>query len=223
MSDLQQDWARHLERLHACRVCPGVQGPPVVGAVPGAAVYLMGQAPGVREREVGRPFTWSAGKTLFRWFASLGVDEAQFRAAVYMGAAIRCFPGRVAGKQGDRKPSGRELAACAAHFAAEFDLLRPRLVLPVGRLAIECFLAFRLLEDVVGQAFTLQRQAHRFTCIPLPHPSGLSRWLQGQPGRGLLQQALGQIAVHPAWRETFSDGRPGVEARLPAGTVDGGL
>lgn len=197
------EWEQHLARLTGCTRCAGVHGPPVVGAVPGARIYLMGQAPGPRERELGRPFAWSAGKTLFRWFATVGVDEARFRTAVYMGAVIRCFPGKAPGKQGDRKPARREVAACRDHFEAEFRLLRPALVVPVGRLAIEQFLPCPRLDGVVGKSFPLTRQGHAFTCIPLPHPSGLSRWLQSEAGKRLLGQALELIRRHPAWVETF--------------------
>lgn len=196
-------WERHLTELHGCRRCPGVLGPPVVGAVPGAAVYLMGQAPGPTEQREGRPFAAQAGRTLFRWFGSLGVSEERFRAGVYMGAAIRCFPGKAPGKQGDRKPSTGEVRACAPHFETEFALLRPRLVIPVGRLAIERLVPCRRLDEVVGRAFALERAGHPFTCIPLPHPSGLSRWIQGEPGRSLLAEGLRLIGAHPAWQATF--------------------
>ncbi|MBI4083855.1 MAG: uracil-DNA glycosylase [Candidatus Lambdaproteobacteria bacterium] len=205
MARRQTEWEAHLARLTGCTRCAGVQGPPVVGAVAGARIYLMGQAPGPRERELGRPFAWSAGKTLFRWFATVGVDEAHFRAAVYMGAVIRCFPGKSPGKQGDRKPGRSEVLACRDHFEAEFRLLRPALVVPVGRLAIEQFLPCPRLDAVVGQSFPLTRQGHAFTGIPLPHPSGLSRWLQSQAGKRLLGQALELIARHPAWVATFGN------------------
>jgi uracil-DNA glycosylase len=175
----------------------------VLGVVPGAAIYLMGQAPGPREREVGRPFAWTAGTTLFRWFASIGADEARFRERVYMAAVIRCFPGKLAGKTGDRKPAPAEVENCRPHAGAELTLLRPRLVLAVGRLAIEQFVPCPRLEDVVGQVFPLERGAHAFDLIPLPHPSGLSRWPKVEPGKSLLPLALERVGAHPAWRDTF--------------------
>ncbi|MCZ6730891.1 MAG: uracil-DNA glycosylase [SAR324 cluster bacterium] len=201
----------HVKRLRACRLCAGVQGPPVLGAVAGARVFLMGQAPGPREQREGRPFVWTAGTTLFRWFATIGVDEALFRERVYMGAVIRCFPGKMANGKGDRRPAPVEMAACRPHFAAELALLKPELVLAVGRMAIDEFLPAGKLDGVVGQAFPVTRDGHRFSCVPLPHPSGLNRWIQSDAGKALLRQGLGLIARHPAWRATFP------EARAPGG------
>jgi uracil-DNA glycosylase len=192
-------------QLRACRACAGVYGPPVLGAVAGARVFLMGQAPGPREQQEGRPFVWTAGTTLFRWFATIGVDEAAFRQGVYMGAVIRCFPGKMADGKGDRRPSPAEIAACRPHFEAEVALLGPELVLAVGKMAIEALLPGGKLDDLVGRAFPVSRGGHEFTCVPLPHPSGLNRWIQSDSGKALTRQALGLIAAHPAWRATFPE------------------
>src|SRR5437763_916464 len=71
--------ASHLDLLFACRACPNVHGEPVTGAVAGAKVMLVGQAPGPHEREERVPFAYTAGQRLFGWFAPFGVDEAAFR------------------------------------------------------------------------------------------------------------------------------------------------
>ncbi len=198
-------WRDHIAGVLACRACPGVQPPPVLGAVPGASVYLMGQAPGPKEMAQGRPFVFTAGTTLFRWFASIGVPEEEFRARVYMAAVIRCFPGKLANKQGDRKPAREEIANCRPHQEAELRLLRPGLVLPVGKLAIEQFLPPAPLDDLVGRAFPVTRDGHTFDAIPLPHPSGLSRWIQTPQGKARIGKALGLIRRHPAWVATFGE------------------
>lgn len=198
-----EDLTGHLKGLRACRKCPGVFAPPVVGAVPGASIFLIGQAPGPKEREVGHPFAWTAGTTLFRWFESIGVGEAEFRRRVYMAAVIRCFPGKLAGGQGDRKPSRAEVDNCSVFRAAELRLLRPGLVLLVGKLAIEQYISHKRLDEVVGRTFDLEADGHRFTGAPLPHPSGLNRWNQTPEGKALIAQALERIAAHPAWRRVF--------------------
>ncbi len=120
-----------------------------------------------------------------------------------MGALIRCFPGKNEGRQGDRRPSRDEIGNCLAHFDRELELLRPELVLLVGGMAIDQLLPRRKLDEVVGRTFDLERNGQAFTALPLPHPSGLSRWLQGEPGKSLLRQALDLLAEQPAWRETF--------------------
>src|SRR5260370_32567122 len=94
-------FADHLATLYACRACPDVFGKPVTGAVPGAKVMLIGQAPGPHEVEDGRPFAYTAGQRLFSWFEKFGVNEANFRERIHMCAVIRCFPGRNAKGGGD--------------------------------------------------------------------------------------------------------------------------
>lgn len=203
VTELQAQLDQHVARLRACRLCPHVQPPPVAQGPALSPVYLMGQAPGPVERDRGEPFAGAAGRTLFRWFASIGATEAAFRERVYMGAVIRCFPGKQGHRQGDRRPAPAEIDNCRGHWHAEFALLRPRLVLLVGRLAMTQFLSFRRLDEVVGRRFDLTHQGHAFAAVPLPHPSGLSRWFQTEPGRTLLREALQRIAAEPAWRGTF--------------------
>ncbi|RMG29150.1 MAG: uracil-DNA glycosylase [Gammaproteobacteria bacterium] len=176
-----------------------MQGPPVVGEPVPSPVLLIGQAPGRKEIEVHRPFAWTAGKTLFKWFASIGLEEHAFRQRVYMAAVCRCYPGKNP-KGGDRVPSPDEVAHCAPWLEREIELLAPELVLPVGRLAIARFLQFRRLTEVVGRRFRLDLQGRATEVIPLPHPSGASTWHRTDPGRRLLEQALAHIARHPAWQ-----------------------
>ncbi len=191
--------AQHQARLRRCRRCPDMTGPPVVGAPVLSPVLLVGQAPGSREIELRRPFAWTAGKTLFRWFEGIGLDEEAFRARVYMAAVCRCFPGK-APKGGDRVPSEAEVASCAPWLEAEIALLRPRLVIPTGRLAIARFLDHRALAEVVGRVHPVRLGRRSVDVIPLPHPSGASVWHRTEPGRTLLERALALIAAHPAWR-----------------------
>lgn len=175
--------------------------PPVVTGLPVASrVILVGQAPGDREGPAGKPFAWTAGKTLFKWFASVGLDEQQFRSRVYMSAVCRCFPGKNP-KGGDRVPSGIEIANCSKWLEREINLLRPRLIIPVGKLAIARFLDVRRLTDVIGQTHRLDLHSRPVDLVPLPHPSGASTWHRTEPGVSLLQQALKKINSHAAWQD----------------------
>lgn len=200
---LPPDFDSHLEALRGCRRCPAVAGHPLARPVTQGRVYLRGQAPGPTEEREGMGFCGPAGKTLFRWFGTIGVNEAEFRERVFMGALIRCFPGKNDGKDGDRRPARAEIEACADHFAAELHLLRPELVLLVGQMAIAQLLPGKTLDEVVGKTFPLEYAGHAFTALPLPHPSGLSRWIQKEPGKGFLKQALTLLSEQQAWRETF--------------------
>jgi uracil-DNA glycosylase len=193
--------AAHQQALRACRACPDMHGPPVVGNAVPSSVLLMGQAPGARERELGRPFAWTAGKTLFGWFETIGLAERDFRDLVYMSAVCRCFPGKAA-KGGDRVPSRPEIEHCRRWWEAELALLRPGLIIPVGRLAIARFTDAKRLQDVVGRCWEIGL-ADDWTAdlVPLPHPSGASTWFKTEPGRTLLERALALIGSHPGWRE----------------------
>lgn len=193
----------HLAALAACRLCPNVLGAPVVGAVPGAKVMLVGQAPGPREMEQGRPFAFTAGRRLFSWFERIGVSEEEFRAGVYMAAVIRCFPGRDPKAGGDRVPSPEEIAKCAAHLDREIALLAPRLVIAVGTLAAAALVGSAQLKDVVGRKHRVTRAGKTFDVVVLPHPSGRSTWTNKPENAALLARSLELIAAHAAWRKTF--------------------
>lgn len=194
-------------------------GPPVVGQPNVSPVLLVGQAPGSREVVLHRPFAWTAGKTLFRWLAQAGLSEEQVRARVYMAAVCRCFPGKAKGG-GDRVPDRTEIETCGSWLAAEIRLLRPRLVLPVGKLAIGRFLACERLDAVIGRVHRAALPGGgEADVVPLPHPSGASVWHRTEPGMTLLAGALREIARHEAWCSLLDDSPPvgaGGAPRRPA-------
>ncbi|HUB67440.1 MAG TPA: uracil-DNA glycosylase family protein [Candidatus Methylacidiphilales bacterium] len=199
---------RHVAALRRCHLCPGMHKPVVSGGAVVSKVLLAGQAPGDKEPILGRPFAWTAGKKLFRWFKDhTGVDETTFRACVYMAAVCRCFPGKKR-DGGDRVPNPTEIANCSAWLKAEMALLQPRLVIAVGKLAVLQFLPCGKLDEVVGSVFPVSYNNHRFDLVPLPHPSGASPWPHQKPGNVLLPRALRLIAGHPAWKESVT--QPGL-------------
>jgi len=191
---------RHVTRLRGCTDCSDMIRPVVTGNAVLSPVMLIGQAPGVREGPAGKPFAWTAGKTMFQWFASLGLDEETFRERVYMAAVCRCFPGKATGG-GDRVPSPDEVKRCSRHLQSEVRILQPRLVIPVGKLAIAQLVPdLEKLTEVVGGKQRAQISGFEFDMIALPHPSGASTWHRTEPGKTLLTRALAQIAQHEAWQ-----------------------
>ena len=197
-ADRRSRLERHVRALRRCTTCPQMQRPVVSGGAVVSQVLLVGQAPGDREPKLGRPFAWTAGRTLFRWFTeSCGLDEAAVRSSIYMAAVCRCFPGKKP-RGGDRVPTRQEIANCSGWLEAEFQILRPDLVIPVGRLAIEQFVACPSLSEVIGKQLRIRFAGHETDVIPLPHPSGASPWPRMEPGRSLLRDALRLIAKHPA-------------------------
>ena len=198
-TSLQAKIEQHQRRLKNCRRCVNMVPPVVIGQPVASKVLLVGQAPGDKEGLMGKPFAWTAGKTLFRWFAAIGLQEEDFRQRVYMAAVCRCFPGKNP-KGGDRVPSEEEIQNCSRWLDAEIEILRPQLIIPVGRLAIQQFMEVGRLVDVIGHEFELEENGEVIDIIPLPHPSGASTWHRTEPGISLLQDSLALIEHHPAWQ-----------------------
>jgi uracil-DNA glycosylase len=187
--------------LEACRACPKMIGPVVHGPPIASRILLVGQAPGPHEGALGRPFAWTAGKTLFRWFEqALGIDEATFRCHIYMTAVARCFPGKAPGG-GDRRPDPQEISRCGSFLANEVQILEPALIVPVGTLAIEQVLGHKgPLADVVGRRLRAAWHGREADVICLPHPSGASTWHKLEPGVTLLARAMRALGRHPELR-----------------------
>ncbi|WGZ95959.1 MAG: uracil-DNA glycosylase family protein [Candidatus Thiothrix putei] len=115
-----------------------------------------------------------------------------------MSAICRCFPGKQP-QGGDRVPSGEEVANCSRWLMAEIRLLRPQLIILIGKLAISQFMDAKKLDEVVGKCHRTLIEGREVDLLPLPHPSGLSTWPRMEPGKTLLQDALQALAAHPAW------------------------
>ncbi|HXN78649.1 MAG TPA: uracil-DNA glycosylase family protein [Candidatus Dormibacteraeota bacterium] len=174
----------------ACHICvdQGIipEATPTFAGQWGAPFFLVGQAPGPVERESRRPFSGRAGKELDRWMVRAGFASPEdFRHLTYIAALMRCFPGRNRAGNGDLKPPPAAVANCAHWLDTELRILRPRVLILVGQLAIARFLGPGRLEDRVGHRF-----GERPVMIPLPHPSGQSRWLNDPGNRDRLAVAL---------------------------------
>ena len=170
-----------------CRACVEAGYPleslPVVAGYAGQRAYMFGQAPGIVEGQERRPWRGRAGATLRRW---LDMDEERFYSTFYCASVTRCFPGRAPGGRGDRTPTPPEQDLCSFWRTWELELLRPRLVVAVGGLAIRRLLGVSGLSDVVGRRF----EADGRTVVPLPHPSGRSTWLNDRANRARLARGL---------------------------------
>jgi uracil-DNA glycosylase len=203
--DITRKLARHVKKLRQCRLCPRMYPFAVSGGAVVSKVLLVGQAPGDKEPKLGRPFAWTAGKTLFRWFSeAAGMSEEQFRASIYMAAVCRCFPGKKS-TGGDRVPSPQEVLNCSAWLKRELNILQPKLVISVGKLAIAQFIPLQKLDQIIGRKFTVTGDGHFFDLVPLPHPSGASPWHRQEPGKSLLKKALKLIVEHPAFKPRVSN------------------
>ena len=187
----------HAAALAACRRCtfddPAVL--PVISSARDPVAMLVGQAPGKTEVIDRRPFAGRAGRTLFRWFSSIGIDEQVARRRIYIAAITRCFPGSSPSGRGDRVPSPFQVANCSAWLDAEIEMIRPAVIIPVGRLAIERFLGGGLLSDLIGRAHRLRDLPGAPVAIPLPHPSGASSWIHTPGHLELVGRSLELVAA----------------------------
>jgi uracil-DNA glycosylase len=171
----------------ACRACVEAGYPleslPVVQPYTGQRAYIHGQAPGVLEGQQRLPWRGRAGQTLRRW---LEMNEDEFYATFYCASVTRCYPGKARSGNGDRTPTPREQELCAFWREWELELIRPELILAVGGLSARRLLGVRNLADSIGRRYGLGEA----TAIPLPHPSGTSRWLNDPANRRQLAEAL---------------------------------
>jgi uracil-DNA glycosylase len=185
LASLQRDTAR-------CRACAEAGYPleslPVRAplAMRPQRAYLFGQAPGVVEGEERLPWRGRAGRTLRRW---LELDETAFYATFYCASVTRCYPGRAPSGRGDRTPTPQEQELCAFWRDWELELLRPRLIVTVGGLALRRLLGLPRLTACVGERYERDGAA----VVPLPHPSGASGWLNVAANRDRLEVAIGLV------------------------------
>lgn len=172
------------QRLRACRLChnegflderesvPLARDPDPNAPLP--RILLVGQAPGLRATAESKPFAGAGGEKLRAWMASAGIPREDFYRKIHFSAVTKCYPGRLPGAKGDRVPSPREQLLCRPWLDGQLALLQPKIILLVGLLSIQTFLGrVPSLRAVVGTA--VERDGVRY--LPLPHPSGVSRWL----------------------------------------------
>jgi uracil-DNA glycosylase len=201
-----EERARELAALHeemaACRKCQIAgylqQANPVAGfrGRIGNRVLLVGQAPGRLSALKNEPFSGPGGRVLEAWLQRAGFAPGALRREVYLSALTRCDPGRNPRGSGDRKPSPPEMALCRPYLLRELELVRPHAILLVGGMAIAAFLGPARLEVVVGEVFE-RNGAH---LLPLPHPSGVSRWLNDTEHQALLTRGLDRLSQ---WRQEW--------------------
>jgi uracil-DNA glycosylase len=178
-----------------CRKCVSAgylaQANPIrPGVIADPRMVLIGQAPGPVTDRKGYHFAGPAGRVLERWLGQAGFPPGYFREHVYLTSLTRCFPGKSPGGNGDRPPSVAEIALCRPYLDRELALLNPRLVLLVGKMAIDAFLGKQPLVQTVGHVFEQDQRLY----LPLPHASGVSRWLNDPANRARVDKALAELS-----------------------------
>lgn len=187
--------------IAACTLCVSAgfipAARPVFRGHAGQRLMVVGQAPGPSSGQRGVPYTGATGTALQAWLERAGFGEGALHRDCYLTSLTKCFPGPArSGGKGDRPPSAAEIALCSRHLDREIALVRPDIVLSLGRLATERLdpTARRLpLHDLVGSRRPVERAGHPFFLLPLPHPSGVSRWLNDLANRVRLEEALSML------------------------------
>lgn len=189
--------------IAACTLCvdrgfiPSAQ--PIFHGHAGQRLMIVGQAPGPTAGERPLPYTGATGKTLQRWLAQAGFAEGSLHRDFYLTSLTKCFPGPARhGGKGDRPPSAAEIALCAGHLDREIALVQPEIILALGRLAtvgLDPSARPLSLAELVGTLRPAARAGHAFLLLPLPHPSGVSRWLNDPAHRARLDAALTELSA----------------------------
>lgn len=182
--------ARYQQEMRQCRLC--IQAGHLESALPifhgdtAARVMVVGQAPAAPGFESRLPYSGATGRTLQNWLERAGFSPGFLHQDCYLTSLTKCFPGAHPTGKGDRAPSRAEIGLCSSHLERELALVQPDVILPLGRLAISRFAGRAPLSDLVGTTHQ-HGNAH---VVPLPHPSGVSHWLNDSEHQALLDRAL---------------------------------
>jgi len=189
------------EQIRSCRLCQEhgyiPVAHPLVSGRASDRVFVIGQAPGHRSVANDVPFSGPGGRILQKWLEQAGFPPGYLHEHTYLSSLTHCDPGKNPRGDGDRRPSPAEVALCRQHLEAELRIVHPKVVLLIGTMAIETFLGKGKLEEIIGT----HQECAGVLWLPLPHPSGVSRWLNDAEHQQLLQKALALLAH---WRESYA-------------------
>jgi DNA polymerase len=151
--------------VRKCRKCALAAGR--IQAVPGeghpkAPILFVGEGPGRDEDEQGRPFVGRAGQLLTKIIAAMGFDRSQ----VFIANIVKCRPPE------NRVPHREEAEACAPFLLEQITVLRPRVIVTLGKTAVDFFLPnIKAMSSIRGQF----QEWHGLPLMPTFHPSYLVR------------------------------------------------
>ena len=152
------------ESCEKCGLCKTRTNIVFSGGVPNHKMMLIGEAPGYYEDQKGEPFVGKAGQLLDKIFASVGLDRKKH---VYICNTLKCRPPE------NRDPLPEEKAACREYLDAQLDILKPRIILLCGRVAVNSMIDTKLgITKLRGKWF----EGPNFSkMMPIFHPSYLLR------------------------------------------------
>lgn len=148
------------EQLQSWKGCDlAATANPVLGeGSPTARVMFIGEAPGQKEDELKRPFVGAAGKFLDQLLSSIGYD----RSSVYISNVVKYRPPE------NREPTQEEKDQCMPWLMLEIAIIKPRVIVPLGRHSLGHFFPQKTITDAHGKAFDLTPD---LTIFPIYHPA----------------------------------------------------
>lgn len=132
---------------------------------PDAIIYCLGEAPGYHEDKLGKPFIGQAGKLLDKLIESIGLK----RADVYISNIVRFRPPE------NRDPSPEEIAAFQPYVDREIEIIKPRVIVTLGRFSMNKFLPGVKISQVHGKPRTVQWNGRTLIVMPMYHPAAALR------------------------------------------------
>lgn len=163
--------------VSSCHRCPlfktATQGVPGAGN-PDSSIVLIGEAPGFHEDQQGLPFVGASGKLLDKLLLSVGLDRSQ----VYIANILKHRP------PGNRDPLPSEIIACTPYLKAQLEVIKPKIIITLGRFAMNYFFPDQYISKVHGQLMPLVWHDLTLSIIPVYHPSAALR--NGEMNRALV-------------------------------------
>jgi uracil-DNA glycosylase family 4 len=158
------------EKIEVCTKCDLAEGR--INAVPGegpqhAEIFFIGEAPGAKEDETGRPFVGQSGKLMTEQMGKVGLK----REDCFITSIVKCRP------PDNRKPKKEEIKSCVPYLLSQIDSISPKVVVTMGNTAYDVFshtfyLPKKKVGDVRGQVYRLHSTSARYL-IPTYHPAGV--------------------------------------------------
>lgn len=164
--ELIQQIKEKLNACNKCQLCDQAKNKVFGEGNYESKLILVGEAPGKNEDEQGRPFVGSAGKMLDNLLYKNGLSREQ----IFITNIVRCRP------PNNRKPTSKEIEACSNHLEELINIIKPKIIAPMGNSALDYFLKKTLLEsktigEIHGTPVSYKTNYENIILFPLYHPA----------------------------------------------------
>ncbi|MCX6784260.1 MAG: uracil-DNA glycosylase [candidate division WWE3 bacterium] len=159
--DLLKRIASTVTKCQKCRLCHGRKNAVPGEGNPRAQIVFIGEGPGMNEDEQGRPFVGQSGALLSELLKTIRLT----RQDVWIGNIVKCRP------PDNREPMVDEIRACTPYLDDQLRAIKPKLVIPLGKFALEHFLK----DSKISKDHGVPKKVGNFIIFPLYHPAAALR------------------------------------------------